>query len=320
MEYKAIYTKPVWRKKLIYFLLLLYPVFILFMLSAGLAGITTQFELSAKSDLMNERDKAMSLTFNILYERLNAPNELITQLDFPKDQGKIDKLVKDYPEIVQVNLLKDNGNNKTLFSSITSKAIHDTIINSALAIFDTCTKVNTRLSVFPDSSFNFKISTLEQEGNNYLLTFNQKGDEIRLVVTDLDKIVPLLPGLFADARDHYRQFYEDYFTQSWARDAIQIKFYDSDNENIFTFGMSSNKVWDEIRELEHPLFPWRMTFQLFPNDRVKTLLAGKADINKVKFPNFQWIIIRSIILPLICIVLLGHFSPRLHGFKLTKEK
>ena len=42
--------------------------------------------------------------------------------------------------------------------------------------------------------------------------------------TEYEKIEPIIPELFEEAEDHYRQFYSEYYTPSPAKNGIQIKF------------------------------------------------------------------------------------------------
>jgi len=138
------------------------------------------------------------------------------------------------------------------------------------------------------------------------------------MVSDPEKLKPLLPQIFRNAESGMPLF-AGYFGQH-PLFAAQLKFYDESGENFYTYGDPQGRGWDDIRDTPLWVIPARLTIQIFPRQEAMIDLAEAAGSWQWSFADvLHWWSIVKFIIAVILIFLLGHFSPRLHGFNRTKE-
>ena len=226
MKNNQIYRKPGWVHKVLYFILLALPVIILLQFAIGITNVVRGTRILAKVRLFEERERVFETVFWILHQRQLAPAEELNLMEFPRDNTKVAALSLEFPEIIEINLLKGENEYTTIFTAAPSAKIHDGIAKMAPSLKDT---ISIRPPAFGEPTCQARVGLVEIEEVEYIFTFVEKDDETILMVSDPEKLKPLLPQIFHHAESGMPLFAE-YFDQ-YTNFAAQLKFYDKSGEN-----------------------------------------------------------------------------------------
>ena len=226
MKNSQIYRKPCWLHKVLYFILLALPVIILLQFAIGITNVIRSARILAKVRLFEERERVLETTLWILHQRQLAPPEELNLMKFPRDNTKAAALSLEFPEITEINLLKGEGEYTTIFTAAPSAEIHDGIAKRAPSLKDT---ISIRPPDFGNPTCQARVGLVEIEEIEYIFTFVEKDDETILMVSDPEKLMPLLTQIFHNAESGMPLFAE-YFDQ-YTNFAAQLKFYDKSGEN-----------------------------------------------------------------------------------------
>ena len=303
------YTKPGWGKRVLYFILLLFTMCVYIGFSVGTIISIRVLGLNVKLNLLEERSHAFKIAYQVLSQRMHAPVEKLAQMKLPRDNNEAAALALEYPEITEINIIKADGKYSTLFTAARSIEIHDAIAKTAPIVADTFSFFSRYTNIFAETPTKYRMVSVNTEAGTYVFAFVEVNGETRIVVSDPEKLKPQLTEIFNRAEKLNPIIHSECFKANY-RYAAQLKLYDRSGENFFTRGSPQRPGWDDVYDIELNFLPWRMTIQLFPME----LYLNYAEATD-KWP---WGVIIVIVIGFILIILLGHFSPRLHGFSQPK--
>ena len=291
-------------KKALYIILIALPIIILLQMCITASLSIKAVNQNALQQLNDQIRHAGMSGAAILWNRRLAPAKKLSSLEFPRDNMEAAALALEFHEITEINQFADGGF-KTIFTAAPSAKIHDGIAKTALAMKDTISFINA----YWDTTYTQYEALVEIEESKYTFTFVKKGEDLRLIALDPDKLKPQLPEIFACA-ERQSPFSAKYFHPA-ERFTSQIKLYDESGANFFTYGDPKGRGWDDIWDMDLPILPWRMTVQIFLREEIK-LLDSASVAGKI-----PWFPIVEFIIAVVCIILAVHFSPELRGFSKT---
>ena len=293
-------------KKALYIILIALPIIVLLQMCITASLSIKAVNQNALQQLNDQIRHAGMSGAAILWNRRLAPAKKLSLLELPRDNMKAAALKLEFPEIIEINQLKDDEV-VTIFTAAPSAKIHDSIAKTALAMKDTISFINA----YWDTTYTQCEALVEIEESKYTFTFVKKGEDLSLIALDPDKLKPQLPEIFACA-ERRSPFSAKYFHPA-ERFTSQIKLYDESGENFFTYGEPKGRGWDDIWDIDLSKLPWRMTVQIFPQEEIKLIDSASA-VGKT-----PWAPIVEFFIAVVCIILAVHFSPKLRGFSKTDK-
>jgi hypothetical protein len=311
MTEQPVYRKPGTGRRVMYFVLLFVPIVALLYFGVGAIGLMKGLGALTKLHLMDKQGQVEEMAMRALFEGLHPPGELLTQLHSPIDRKAISSLVQDRPGLVEIGTIK-GGKYRAAVSYVESEKVRAEISKLARVVSDTVSWHKTYTGVSPDLDYEFNVSPVKINGGSFTFTFCNLGDEIGVVVTEVGKVKSVLQEIFEGMKETNQVLFEDYFGYYPGTYTAEIKLYDEAGENFFTFGRGMGEGWDDIWESGLMYVPWRMTVQLFSQNAWEVKQAETAR----KVP---WVGIALLVVAVVMVFLLGHLSPRLHGFRLGKD-
>jgi hypothetical protein len=140
----------------------------------------------------------------------------------------------------------------------------------------------------------------------------------------MDNMRALLPEIIETGwKKQNRRLYEEYYSPYKGGYSVEIKFTDEKGDNFYTLGEPYGEAWGNT--MPYNFGSWKIAFQLYTNDKEKLDWAKKAKwgeeynakaILRTIYPLKSMLFL---IIAVISVVVLGHLSPKLHGFKLQKK-
>jgi hypothetical protein len=267
------------------------------------------------------------MVYITLNERLSAPAEMVSRLNFPEDRGKIPEIIAQYPEVAEIGCFKIGGEYSTIYSDIKDEKTRNAIKEAAPAIMDTTKKFISGFSLYSDSTYILKLHEYAIGERDYVFAYPQKAGENRLVVIDMAKLQPLVPDIIQKSRRHFAQLFEEYFSRYPSGNSVVVKLFDRSGNNFYTFGKPLGYEWKMFKESEKiGLFPWKMSVQIYSSEKSSITLANdyskyytRVFKGESSYKRFRELLVDFKVLEFIAglalILLLVHFSPHLHGFR-----
>lgn len=321
------YNKPGILARIIYGLLLLIPILLLIRYWYFTRIFNFKIANDANEYLGEKMSEAINMEYDLLFKRLAVPAESMTQMKFPQDSKKLAGVANQYPEVVEFGTIKQGQKYSPLYSTIGDRAVQDTFASVFPSIIDTTKTTNNHFRIFPDSTgvFRFKTGYKKIAGVNYHFNFFQRGEEIQVVTASMDKLQSFMPEVIEKAgKREYPQLFKEYYSPYKTGYSVVMTFTNERGEDFYTLGIPYGSGYKDI--VTHKYLSWTISFQLFSQVKDKLALAELAwKYREGENPNFYGLMFpyQSILIlaaGVIIIILLGHFSPRLHGFRVKKDE
>jgi|GEM_PF-1618244 len=331
METSTVYQKPSWAQYAIYFVLLLLALLILVHFWIGRNWFKTYAQMNALDKLSYARIEAITTVFRTLNERSAAPG-----LWMLSEEGVIDKkqalsILEKYPEAVEMGVLKKGAAYSSIASKTGSEEIRKAIAGSAAAFYDSAKTKKTQISVFDyriGRGIMIKRHQMKLNDNDYSLYFFEKDEDIYVTVTDLAALKGLLPEIMEGMKKYHWVEFERYFGRYPGEFSAVVTFSDKDKQDFFTFGKPhgdewKDESWDRIYS-ENPimLYEWYIHLRIFTGDRNLLAAAESGPVIKPGLPwtvAADWFRVVELIIGALAILILGHFSPWMHGYKRSNK-
>ena len=310
MEIQVQYTKPSVWKRVVYFILMIIPVIFMLSYAVGFYGIFKINALQAKLRLHDERVEIIALVWESILLRMDTPAEKLALLKLPKEDEDIAKIAVDFPEITEIYRITE-GKVSPIYTKAESAKLHDIITKAVVSVYDTLNEYNFGRGYFTDYRYPYKRKRVELEGDAFVFTYVELPDEIRLIVTAGKQYTKILPEIMAGGIEIDPKLYQR-ITTRYPEEFVEVKFYDTKGVLLYTFGTPKGEGWDDIMETKFAFFPLIIKIKYYPTNSNDIYMAENADI-------MPWKTLVFFIVALICIILLGHFSARLHGFSVERK-
>ena len=311
MEIQVQYTKPSTWKRVVYFILLIIPVLLMLSQAVSLYGVLKISGIQTKMKLEDKRFEIISLVWESILHRMDAPAKKLALLKLPKENDDIAKIALEFPEITEMYRITE-GKVSPVYTKAESAKLHDIITKAAVSVYDTLDiRSNCGSGYYTDYKYPYKRKRVDLEGDVFIFTYVELPDEIRLIVADGRYYTTILPEIMEGGAEFDPKFYEE-LAGRYPVVFTQVKFYDADSTLLYTFGTPQGEGWDDILELNFSYLPLKISVQYYPVNNLEIFMAKNADIK-------IWKSLVYFIIAIICIILLGHFSARLHGFSVERK-
>ena len=330
METSAVYRKPGVAKYIIYFLLLLLSLAVLINFWMGRNWLKIYAHFYAGEKLGFAQAKAIAVVFQTLDERLGAPGLWMLAQEAGIDKNKAKAILEEYPETPEMGILKKGREYLSIASRTGSEELKGILTKSAAAFYDTAEVKKSNISVF-DYKTGEGIMVIRHyfnaQGKDYGLYFFNKGEDVYITVTDYDVIQGLLPLIMQGMKQYHREEFNRYFGQYPEGVSVVVTFSHKNKQDFFTLGKPKGKEWKtengDKNYQDMPIFPggWYVRFQVFA-DNLTVALAGEEWGAKMGVPWYfaaEWYKVVELIIGALAILLLGHFSPWMHGFRKSRN-
>ena len=285
--------KPSTWKRIFFIVLILVPMVLFWEATFGTIAGSMGAGFLVRNQLLNERNQAAHLISNLLVDHLfESGHELWLFQLRNMDPDEMTSLVKEYPELIGVYFLDQNGNIRTLLQEFPSAGTQEDIIRTIPEIVDSASFITASW----DTTWKRGIQWRDVKRHPYSFGCFQTDAGTYIVVSDIEELKTRLPTIF----DHWQRrlsIFGDYFLP-FPNFSAQVKFFDSSGDNFYTLGNPKGQGWDQILDTKLPYLPWKMTVQIFPHD---TRLISVAATTK-KIP---WGPVIPLIIGVICILVLA---------------
>lgn len=299
--------KSIW-KILIYLVLLILPLY--FMLQFFLAV----FAVVSLSNLVNMEIDNWSLqqqfhVLKVLTHHFNGIEKAAVELD-PGGWGtEAREFSADYPEVVAVFQGTTKGY-VPLFPSRETEEVKSNLQKAAESLVER----NTFNRVAWSAKWQRMYGSIPGETERLTYILLESDDDRRSIVIDPAKLKNRLEGIFMEYGRNENGFYLQKSLTPGSGALGQIIFTDSSGEEFLKLGETRGTEWKgweyEVkqarRDLE-PRLPWNIDFRVFIYGDALKLILDYSEKSRVG-------LIIKLVVSIICIALLGHFSPKLHGY------
>ncbi len=330
METTMVYQKPSWRQYAIYFLLMLLALVILlyFWMGGNYLNAFAQFQVLEKLDYA--RMEAFVAVFKTLNERSTAPGFWLLTQERAVDKNKASTIMQDYPETMEMGILKEGKNYLSISTKAGNENIKADLLKSAAAYKDSAEIKKSNISVFNyQTGEGIMVGRYSTgiDGKDYGLYFFKKGDDTYITVNDYEVMKELLPEIMPGMKKYHGEIFSKYFDRYPDEFSAEVTFSDKDNQIFYTFGKTHGYEWkDDIWEKNYgeqliPPYGWHIHLQISSGD--KNLIEFAESKMQLKpglwFFSSDWRRIAKLIIGALAILLLGHFSPWMHGFRKNRN-
>jgi hypothetical protein len=280
-------------KRVFFIVLILLPIILFLeatlgtMMGSGGAGFLV------RNQLVEERNQAARLTSNLLIDHLSEPGHDLWLFELKgMAPDEMTFLVREYPELFGVYFLSKDGKTTNLLREFPSAGTQEEVINLIPSVIDSVS--------FATASWNptWKSGLLWRDVGIHPYSFScfQTNGGTYVVVMDIEQLKVQLPTIFDQWQRRLITFI-DYFLP-FPEFAAQVKFYDSNGDNFYTLGNPKAKGWDQILDQRLSYLPWKMTVQIFPQDKLLISIASMAG-------RMPWQPVIPLIIGTICILVLA---------------
>ena len=308
MEPQAAYQKPGLGKRIIYLFLLLFPALLCLLFAVGFYGVFTAYGYMTFGQLYDDRNEIGYMAAGAIIDYYDASIEQAASLDISGGIKAISEFRKKTPEITAMfSLIGDDV--KTIFNTMDKSGLKEVLDGVDRAAIDTVKSRDIYRGHIKRLGYNTTRLQRELAGNNILLTYIEMPDETRLVVTSMAVMQEHAEAVMAGMADSDTRVYEAMFGR-YPVTFAEIELSDANGVVFYKVDRSRGEGWDQVLEWQ-PL-GWNLKVKYYPDDWSLTRL----DYTDFK-PTKLYI---AALFTCLLIVLLGHFSPRLHGFSLKKTK
>lgn len=285
-------------KKFILLILHIIPIIILIQFGAMVFFGIRWINNEARRELLDERNTAAKLVAQVLQSRQFEPAIELSKMELPQQNLEAARLGLKYTEVNGIYFRNQSGKFINLFSAAPADILKG-VTEAAEIIVD---KNNFR-NAFWDSDWKWWTEPVEISGRTIQLNLIKKGDDVRLITVDPDKLKPILPELFSQAVNGGNILVREYFKPPQETGAI-AEFYDDSEESFFSFGEVKGRGWDDAPEFDYHSLGWRIKIQIFPQHQYLIGSANAAD-------SWPWFPVVELVLAILSIVMLGFLAPRL---------
>lgn len=302
MEQRVEYKKPGWWKRIIYFVLIFVPLLFIMRYAAGFYGVSRGLGLLMRLELHDKQGEIGLMASKTLLNYVYSSLEKVALLNSPVSSGSLEDLKTEAPEVIAAYKIS-NGGSALIFDFMgddsQSEILADTVVNN----YKNASNYNTI------HSLGYKTKKLEIvfAGERLLLFYIIMGEEIRPVIINPEVLKENIASIMSGMEETDPELYDQLLGRYPVKFA-EIKIIDEDGEIFYSAGMSHGEGWDDI--LTHRLFGWEITVKYYPEDH-KLETVKWADLNPT-------VIIIDFLVAAVMLILLGHFSPKLHGFSVRK--
>jgi hypothetical protein len=293
MDTDAQIKKPGRWKRVFFIVLILLPIVLFLeatlgtMMSSGAIGFFVQ------NQLLEERNQAARLTSNVLIDHLTETGHELWLFQLRgMAPDEITFLVKEYPELFGVYLLGKDRKTTSLLQEFPSAGIQERIISLIPAVVDSVTFFTASW----DTTWKRGLLWREVEKHPYSFGCFQSDGGTYVVVMDIERLKAQMPAILDQWQRRLISF-GDYFLP-FPEFAAQVKFYDINGDNFYTLGNPKGTGWDQILDQRLSYLPWKMTVQIFPQDKLLISIASMAG-------RMPWQPVIPLIIGVICILVLA---------------
>ncbi len=248
----------------------------------------------ARSVLTDETADAHYFANRIIFERRMEPLKRFSAAKPFPSTSTVGEIVQNYPEIIEVIVIDEDGGYNTIFTAAPSAKVHDIFRVLAPKILDTLKTSFT--NAYWDTTIKQADILIQSPDSEYLLSYLKMDDNVTILALDPHKLAEVLPEVF-DYEVKTNPHIGDYFSGLQPYSA-EIKIMDRGGREIFSYGEAGGYIWEDILETELKPMTWKMTTQLYAEDEKLVASATHAG-------NIPWIVIIEGLIAAVCGIVLA---------------